>query len=78
MDRELFRQAYRRLAAGIECRPAGPVVSGAGGNCVAFQFEIREDRIRTVEYRCPCCVTLIALCERLSDLSWGERLAAVA
>lgn len=47
---------------------------GADGNCAAFQVQTEQGRIQRAEYHCTPCVTLVALCEHLSELAAGISL----
>ncbi len=69
---EYFRQAWRRLATRTDlngCR--GPIVFGPDGLCAAFEVCLEQGRIARADYRCTTCVTLVALCEHLSELAVG-------
>ncbi len=69
---DYFQRACRKPDAGA---PAGPVnvIRADDGNCAGFQLELNEERIAGARYKCTTCVTLVALCEHLSELVVGMR-----
>ncbi len=68
-----FRRAYLRFLRHSDLPVAafGPAVCGSDGNSAAFGVEIERGRIAKAAYRCTTCVTLVALCEHLSELVAG-------
>lgn len=71
---DYFERAYRRRVL----EPiAGEGVRDAEGNCAIFSVGVTGGRITAVNYRCTTCTTLVALCERLSELVTGLDAAAV-
>jgi hypothetical protein len=73
---DFFQAAYRRIGsvAGAAAH-VGPLVSDANGLGARFTIALDGDRLSSVQYRCSTCVTLVALCEHLSQAVSGTLLA---
>ncbi|MGH9632557.1 MAG: iron-sulfur cluster assembly scaffold protein [Bryobacteraceae bacterium] len=52
----------------------GEVVYDSDGNCAVFWIESKAERIRSAQYRCTTCATLVAFCEHLSELVVGMKI----
>ncbi len=73
---DFFQAAYLKI--GSHAGPAahwGPLRSDGNGLTVRFSVELAGDRLSSVRYRCSTCVTLVALCEHLSQAAKGWLLA---
>ena len=71
MRRDVY--SYFQQACHRGRNPASPIRTLSRDDVEAgFDVHIiAPDRIRTVEYRCSTCVTLVALCEHMADLMRG-------
>ncbi|MCC7497214.1 MAG: hypothetical protein IT160_06530 [Bryobacterales bacterium] len=67
---DYFQQAGRR-PKNTEACTAGELVPGSAGNTAIFYLEATKHRITKVVFRCTSCMTLVALCEHLSELALG-------
>jgi hypothetical protein len=69
---DYFEAAYRGLGARSSAKgKPGPVVFGPDGLRAEFSVGVDASRVRTVSYRCTTCVTLVAMCEHLTELVSG-------
>jgi NifU-like protein involved in Fe-S cluster formation len=71
---DYFARACRREIGvfGVE----GAAVFDAEGNTARFWITLSRGIIRRVQYKCTTCVTLVALCEHLSEMAEGQEPAA--
>jgi hypothetical protein len=51
---------------------SGDTVRSADGTTAVFSIDSIGDRLEAVNYRCSTCVTLVGLCEHLSEMITGR------
>jgi hypothetical protein len=68
---DYFIRAMRQPATALSgC--TGEALKSADGAAVVFSADAIDGHIAVVGYKCTSCVTLVALCEHLSDLIRGR------
>jgi NifU-like protein involved in Fe-S cluster formation len=70
---DYFERALRRDMGDFRSTP-GNESTDVEGNRAVFNLDVDRRRIATARYRCTTCVTLVALCEHLTDLLPGMTL----
>ncbi|HET8550495.1 MAG TPA: hypothetical protein VFL57_20935 [Bryobacteraceae bacterium] len=70
---DYFERAYRRSLDPV----AGEPVCDEHGNCAMFSVDVMAGRIAAVRYRCTVCITLVGLCQHLSELVTGLDAGAI-
>lgn len=70
---DYFQRACRRDSDRF-CGISGEQCFDSDGNSAEFRLDARDGRIRSAQYRCTTCVTLVALCEHLAEVLTGSAL----